>query len=171
MSSCGPLRGARWKRKKKTNEKFLTTVRLELATVRFVVICQIYPTELEIKDRIDSNTSASYLDLLLLIGRYGQLRTALVFMTKAYDLFISQLIWYARACSSYECCILRAARRSCKLLGQGCVRKRLYSFLRKFNGRYWDPIKHYEVPLSLMLHDVLGHDHIQWYPPLIRYFT
>ena len=30
---------------------------------------QIYPVELEIKDMTESNTSASYLDLLLLIGR------------------------------------------------------------------------------------------------------
>ena len=33
----------------------------------------MYPTELEIKDMTESNTSASYLDLLLLIGRDGQL--------------------------------------------------------------------------------------------------
>ena len=30
----------------------------------------------------------------------------------AYGVFISQLIWYSRACSSYECFILRAARLS-----------------------------------------------------------
>ena len=28
-------------------------------------------------------------------------------------------------------------------------------------GRYGDLIKHYEVSLSQMLHDILGHDHIQ----------
>ena len=37
----------------------------------------------------------------------------------AYGVFISQLIRYARACSSYECLILRAARLSSKLLRQG----------------------------------------------------
>ena len=37
----------------------------------------------------------------------------------AYGVFISQLIRYARACSSYECFILRAARLSSKLLRQG----------------------------------------------------
>ena len=31
---------------------------------------------------------------------------------------------------------------------------------RKFYGRYGDLIKHYEVSLSLMLNDILGHDHI-----------
>ena len=70
-------------------------------------------------------------------------------------------IRYARACSSYECVILRAARLSSKLLGQGYVMERLKSSLRKFYGRYGDLIKHYEVSLSQMLHDILGHDHIQ----------
>ena len=37
----------------------------------------MYPTELEIKDTTDTNTSASYLDLLLSIESDGQLRTSL----------------------------------------------------------------------------------------------
>ena len=89
----------------------------------------------------------------------------------AYGVFISQLIRYARACSSYECFILRAARLSSKLLGQGYVMERLKSSLRKFYGRYGDLIKHYEVSLSQMLHDILGHDHVQWHPRLIRHYT
>ena len=36
---------------------------------------QMYPAELEIKDTTESTTSASYLDLLLSIGRDGQLHT------------------------------------------------------------------------------------------------
>ena len=40
-------------------------------------LCQMYPPELEIKDTTESNTSASFLDLLLLIGRDGQLHTSL----------------------------------------------------------------------------------------------
>ena len=79
----------------------------------------------------------------------------------AYGVFSSQLIRYARACSSYECFILRAVRLSSKLLRQGYVVERLKSSLRKFYGRYGDLIKHYEVSLSKMLHDFLGHDHIQ----------
>ena len=87
------------------------------------------------------------------------------------DLFISQLIRYARACSSYECFILRAMRLSNKLLGQGYVKERLKSSLRKFYGRYGDLTKQYEVPLSRMLHDILDDDHIQWHPPLIGHYT
>ena len=37
----------------------------------------MYPTELEIKDTTESNTSPSYLDLLLSIESDGQLRTSL----------------------------------------------------------------------------------------------
>ena len=49
--------------------------------------------------------------------------------------------------------------------------ERLKSSLRKFYGRYWDPIKHYVVYLSQMLHDILGHGHVQWHPQLIRHNT
>ena len=152
---------------------------------------QMYPAELEIKDTTESNTSASYLDLLLSIESDGQLRTSLydkrddfnfhitnfpflssnIPSSPAYGVFISQLIRYARACSSYECFILRAARLSSKLLGQGYVLERLKSSLRKFYGRYGDLIKHYEVSLSKMLHNILGHDHIQWHIQLIRHYT
>ena len=137
---------------------------------------QIYPAELEIKDTTGSNTSASYLDLLLSTESDGQLRTSLydkrddfnfhitnfpflrsnIPSSPAYGVFISQLIWYARDCFSYECFILRAARLSFKLLRQGYVMERLKSSLRKFYGRYGDLIKHYEVSLSQMLHDILG---------------
>ena len=155
------------------------------------IIGQMYPPELEIKDTTESNTSASYLDLLLSIGRDGQLRTSLydkrddfnfhitnfpflssnISSSPAYGVFISQLIRYARACSSYECFILRAMRPSNKLLGQGYVRERLKSSLRKFYGRYGDLTKQYEVPLSRMLHDILDDDHTQWHPPLIGHYT
>ena len=135
-------------------------------------------------------TSASYLDLLLSIESDGQLRTFLydkrddfnfhitnfpflssnIPFSPAYGVFISQLIRYARVCSSYECFILRAARLSSKLLGQGYVVGRLKSSLRKFYGRYGDLIKH-AVSLSQILDNILGHYHIQWHPQLIRYHT
>ena len=127
----------------------------------------------------------------LSIGRDGQLRTSLydkrddfhfhitnfTFLSSnipslpAYDVFISQLILYARGCSSFECSILRAVRLSCKPRGQGYVRERLKPSFRKFYGRYGILIKHYEAPLSQMLHEILWHDHKQWHPPLIRHFT
>ena len=89
--------------------------------------------------------------------------------SKAYGVFISQLIRYTRACSFYECFILRAARLSCKLLGQGYVRGRLKLTLRKFYGRYGDLTKYYEIPLSQMLHDILGHDHKKLYSDTLHW--
>ena len=92
-------------------------------------------------------------------------------LSSAYSVFISQLIRYARACPSYECFILKAVRLSSKLLGQGFVKEYLKSSLTKFYGPYGDLIKHYEVSLSQMLHDILGHNHKQWHPQLIRHYT
>ena len=126
----------------------------------------MYPPELEIKDTTESNTSAFYLDLLLSIGRDGQLCTSLyeerddfnfhitnfpflssnVPSSSAYGVFISQLIRYARACSSYECLIMRAMQLSNKLFKQGYVKERLKSSPRKFYGRYGDLTKEYEAP-------------------------
>ena len=207
----------------------------------------MYPVELENKDTSESNTSASYMDLLLSIGRDGQLHTSFydkrddfnfhitnfpflssnigaavaewlsswlaeqedrgsiprlatwifrdwlspasksrygwkiakstlikknneqrssnIPISPAYSVFISQLIRYARACSSYGCFILRATQLSNKLLEQGYVKERLKSSLRKFYGRYGDLIKQYEVSLSQMLNDIPWPHHIQWQPP------
>ena len=107
-----------------------------------IYLGQMYPHELVIKDMTESNTSASYFDLLPTIGRYGQLRTSLyvkhddinfhntnlpflstnIPSSPAYGVFISQ---YASACSSCECFIPRAVQLSNKLLGQGYVKERL----------------------------------------------
>ena len=62
-------------------------------------------------------------------------------------------------------------RLSNKLIGQGYIKERLKSSLRKFYGRYGDLTKQYEIPLSRMLHDILDDDHIQWHPPLIGHYT
>ena len=87
-------------------------------------------------DTTESNTSASYLYLLLSIGRDGQLNTSIydkrdnfnfhitnfpflssnIPASPAYGVFISQLIRYVRACSSYGWFILGATWLSNKLL-------------------------------------------------------
>ena len=151
---------------------------------------QMYPVALKIKDTTESNTSASYLDLLLSIGRDGQLQTSIhekrddfnfhitnfpflssnIPTSPAYGVFFSQLIRYARACSSYGYFILGATRLSNKLLEQGYVKERLKSSLMKFYGRYGDLIEQYDVPLSRMLNDILWPDHIQWLPPTDQIF-
>ena len=113
---------------------------------------QEYPAELGIKDTTESVTSDSYIDLLLSIDRDGQLHNSIYYRqddfhfhitnvlflrsnipsSPAYGVFISQLIRYARACSSYECFILRARRLSSERLKQGYLAERLKSSFRKF---------------------------------------
>ena len=113
-----------------------------------------------------------------MIGRDGQLHTSIydkrddfnfhitnfpflssnIPSSPAYGVFISQLIRYARACSSYECFILRARRLSSKLLKllkQGYLAERLKLSFRKFYGRYWNLIHQFEVSLSRMLNNIL----------------
>ena len=79
-------------------------------------------------------------------------------------LSLSLYIRYTRACSSYECFILRARRPSSKLLKQGYLVKRLKSQFRKFHGRYGDLIQQYEVSLSRLLNYILTLDKLQWLP-------
>ena len=86
-----------------------------------------------------------------------------ILSSPADGVFIFQLIRYARACSSYECFILRARRLSSKQLKQGYLVERLKSSFRKFYGRYGDLIQQYEVTLSRMLNDILILDQ-QWLP-------
>ena len=62
-------------------------------------------------------------------------------------------------------------RLSNKLLGQGYVKERLKSSLKKFYGRCGDLTKQYEALLSRMLHDIMDDDYIQWHPPLIGHYT
>ena len=132
----------------------------------------MYPAELEIKDTTESTTSVSYLNLLLSIGRDGKLHTSIydkrddfnfhitnfpflssnIPSSPAYGVFISQLKRYARACSSYECFIMRARRLSSKLLKQGYLVERLKSSFMKFYGRYGDLIQQYAVNHCISRH-------------------
>ena len=82
----------------------------------------------------------------------------------AYGVFIFQFIRYTRACSSYECFILRARRLSSKLFKQRYLVERFKSSFRKFYGRYGDLIQEYEVSLSRMLNEILSLDQLQWLP-------
>ena len=132
--------------------------------------------------RAESITSASYLDLLLSIGRDRQLRTSIydkrdyfnfnfthfpflssnIPSSPVYGVFISQLIRCALVCSSYEYLSLRGGRLSSKLLKQGYLVERFKSSFRKFYGRYGTgPIQQYEVFLSRMLNDILSLGQLQ----------
>jgi hypothetical protein len=123
-------------------------------------IDSIYPSELEIKDITDSSTSASYLDVLLNIDADGKLTTQLydqrddfsftivnfpyicsnIPLSHAYGVYISQLILYARACSTYDQFLSRSILLTQKLMLQRFLQYRLMSAFRKFYGRYNDLI-------------------------------
>ena len=151
----------------------------------------MYPSEREIKDMTESNTSTSYFKLFLTIGRYGQLCTSLydkrddfkfhitnvpflssrISSSPAYDVYVSQLIGYARVCSSYLSFIMRSMRLSKKPLGQGYVLKnRSKEVLWSLRGSYKimrspspNVTRHYGC--------IMDADHIHWHPPLIRHYT
>jgi hypothetical protein len=136
----------------------------------------IYPNELEIKDTTESSTSASYLDVLLNIDASGKLTTQLydkrddfnfaivnfpytcsnIPLSPAYGVYISQLIRYARACSTYNQFSSRGRLLTDKLIIQGFLQFRLMSAFCKFYGRYNDLIHNYNYKLSLshMLSDI-----------------
>ena len=140
----------------------------------------MYPTELEIKDTTESNTSASYLDLLLSIESDGHLCTSLYDKRDDFNFHITNFPFLSSNIQSSPAYDVLSNSSNCmpgivplknvlfflfilssKLIGQGYVMERLKSSLRKFYGRYGNLIKIYEVSLSQMLHDILGHDHIQ----------
>ena len=52
-----------------------------------------------------------------------------------------------------------------KHLGQGHVKECTKSSHRNFNDRYGDLIKQCEVRLSILFHDILGHEHMKCHPP------
>jgi hypothetical protein len=134
-----------------------------------------YPSELEIKDTTESSTSASYLDVLLYIIADGKLTTQLyvkrddfsftivnfpyihvcsnIPLSPAQRVYISQLIRYARACSTYDQFLSWSRLLTDKLMLQGFLQSRLMSAFRKFYGRYNDLIYNYKLSLSHMLCD------------------
>ena len=76
----------------------------------------------------------------------------------AYGVFMSQLIRYARACSSYGCFILRATRLSNKLLEQGYVKERLKSSRGSYQT-IWS------FPLTNVKWNSVSWPYIKWQPP------
>jgi hypothetical protein len=132
---------------------------------------RIYPVELEIKDTTDR--SASYLDLHLEIDSEGRFRTKLydkkdyfnfpivnflficcnIPVVPAYGVYISQLLWYSRACGSYQDFLDKGLLPTRKLLNQGFLLVKLKSSLRKFYGRHQYLVDRYGISVSQMTTD------------------
>jgi hypothetical protein len=117
-----------------------TDVVLSLNNSRFGdFVDRIYPIELEIKDTTDTDRSASYLDLYLEIDNEERLRTKLydkrdyfnfpvvnfpficsnIPAAPTYEVYISQLIRYSRACGSHHYLLDRGLLLKRKLLNKG----------------------------------------------------
>ena len=131
---------------------------------------QMYPVELEMKNKTESNTSVSYLDLLLSIGRDGQLHTSIYDKRTYFNFHITNFPFLSSNIPTSPAygVLFRslygmpglAPRMDVYPEGdatfkQGYVKECLKSSLRKFYGRYGDLIKQYEVSLSQMLNDIL----------------
>ena len=136
----------------------------------------IYPPELEIKETTESDSSASYLDIFLKYDTNGHLSTRLydkrddfnfsiinfpyldsnIPHSPSYGVYISQLIRYARACTSYRDFAERHSLLSRKLVNQGYTKRRLASTFKRFFGRCHDLIDKYGVSLRQMITDGIG---------------
>jgi hypothetical protein len=121
-----------------------------------------------------SSTSASYLDVLLKLDTNGKITTQLYDKrddfnfsivnfpylcgnspaSPAYGVYISQLIRYARACSTYDQFLVRGNLLTDKLMSQGFQLSRLQAAFHKFYGRYNDLICPYNLYLDHMLSDM-----------------
>jgi hypothetical protein len=135
---------------------------------------RIYPIELEKKDTTDTDRSASYLDLHLEIDSEDRFRTQLydkrddfnfpivnspficsnIPAAPAYGVYISQMIRYSRACSSYQDFLDRGLLLTRKLLNQGFLLVKLKLSLRKLYGRHHDLVDRYGISMSQMTTDM-----------------
>jgi hypothetical protein len=132
----------------------------------------IYPEKLKIKDTIESDKSASHLDILLNIESNGRLTTSLfdkrdsfdfaivnfpflcsnIPLSSAYGVYISQSIRYAGACFAYED-LSRRGILPPKMLMLQCYKEfRLKSSFCKFYGHYNDLV--YKLWLAHVVNDL-----------------
>jgi hypothetical protein len=115
----------------------------------------IYPSELTIKDTTKSSTSASYLDVLLELDTNCNITTRLydkqddfnfstvnfpylcsnIPASPAYGVYISQLIQYARACSTYDHFFVRGSLLKNKFMSQEFQLSGLQAVFRIFYVR------------------------------------
>ena len=100
-----------------------------------------YPAELETKDTTDSITSASYLELLLSIGR---------------DFLLHISIYEKRIAFNFNITNFPFLKQEYRLV-------RLKSLFR-FYGRYGDLIQQYEVSLSRILYNTLAFSQLYCLP-------
>ena len=122
------------------------------------------------------NLSASYLDLLFTRDRSNNITTKLhdkrdafgfhivnfPFMSSnipsapAYGVYASQLVRYARCCSSYSDFLIRHWVLVRRLLSQGYKVNRLSNTFKKFYGRHTDLVGQYKQNVCQMFADSIS---------------
>jgi hypothetical protein len=155
----------------------LMTVYLSIKSRFAEFLPLIYPPELEVKETTDTASSASFLDLYLefdsgqLITRIYDKRDDFNFKiinfpnmssnipaSPAYDVYISQLIRYARASSNYSDFLKRHLHLHLRnrLLDQGYAKIRLIRSLKKFIFRYQGLVEMYSVSAETIINDAFS---------------
>ena len=76
----------------------------------------------------------------------------------AYGLYISQLIRYARASSTYSDFLKRHLHLRNRLLDQGYKKIRIIRSFKKFIFRYQDLVEIYSVSAETMISDALSYN-------------
>ena len=141
---------------------------------------QVYSVELEIKDPTERNISASYLDLLLWIGRDSQLHTPIYDKRNDVNFHITTFrFWVAifqlrlpmasLSCSLYDIPGIAShmdvsfwkKNRDFQISAWTGIRQGTLEIVIEDTGILWNK---YEVPLPRVLSDNLYPDHIQWQP-------
>ena len=136
-----------------------------------------YPRELEIKETTETAASSSYLDHFLYIDNekltirlydkrddFNYSIVIIPFLSSnipsapAYGVYVSQLICYARACSSYQDFMECGKVLTTKLLSQGYQKSKLEATLKKFYERHHDLVNPYIVAVSRIVSDVFASD-------------
>ena len=137
---------------------------------------------------MDTDRSASYLDLYLEMDSEGWLRTkrhdkrdnfnflivnfpficSNISTASAYGVYISKLIRYSRGYGSYQDFLGRGLLLTRKLLTQGFLLVKLKSSLRKFYGRHHDLFDRYGISVSQMISDMFHVSHTLPGPVLIH---
>jgi hypothetical protein len=72
----------------------------------------------------------------------------------AYGVYIYKVIWYSRACGSYQDVLDRGLLLTRKLLNQGFPLFKLKSSLRKIYGRQHDLVDRYGISVSQITTDM-----------------
>jgi hypothetical protein len=77
-----------------------------------------------------------------------------ILVSPAYEVYLSQLIPYPRACSKYDQFMSMGRLMTDKLMLQGFLQSCLMSAFHKFCGCYTDLIDNYKLFLSHVLSDI-----------------